>query len=65
MGGFVCKRVILGVVRFFLDTENHVPRDQIVCMGDNHIVEEARSIRRIARRHDRGTVLPDGENQFP
>lgn len=28
-----------------------------LCMGDNHIVEEARFICTIARRHDRGTVL--------
>lgn len=29
---------------------------------DNHIVEEARFICRIARRHDRGTVLLDGKS---
>lgn len=51
----------------FLDTENHVPRDQIVCMGDNHIVEEevVPFVESPGGTHDRGTVLPDGENQFP
>lgn len=50
----------------FLSEYFRLPRitfhDQIVYGIDNHIVEEARFICRIARRHDRGTVLLDGKS---
>lgn len=60
------KRKVLNRRNRILSEFFRLPRitfhDQIVYGIDNHIVEEARFICRIARRHDRGTVLLDGKS---